>query len=133
MPAIFIWQSISKIIGNHISLALSCLTCSSGILTLYFFEGIGASLFACVAYGFGVVGIVGLVLMEGKIRHAGSITFAVAFLTTTFSIGQIIGPYVSGLMIDFFGNYQNAMLLSGCSLFIAGICMINYKLLFSRL
>jgi MFS family permease len=57
----------------------------------------------------------------------------VAFLTTTFSIGQIVGPYISGLMIDFFGDYQNAMLLSGCSLFMAGICMINYKLLFSRL
>ena len=132
MPAIFIWQAISKLTGNHISLALSCFTCSTGILTLYFFNGIGASLFACIAYGIGVVGIVGLVLMEGKIRHSGSITFAVAFLTTTFSIGQIIGPYISGLMIDFFGDYQNAMLLSGCSLFLAGICMINYKLLFSR-
>ena len=133
MPAIFIWQTISKVTGNHISLALSCFTCATGILTLYFFDGIGASLFACVAYGTGVIGIVGLVLMEGKIRHSGSIKFAVAFLTTTFSVGQITGPYISGLMIDFFGNYENAMLLSGCSLFTAGLCMINYKLLFSRL
>ena len=133
MPSIFIWQTISRLTGNHISLSLSCFTCSIGILTLYFFDGIGASLFACIAYGMGVVGIVGLVLMEGKIRHSGSIKFAVAFLTTTFSIGQITGPYISGLMIDFFENYENAMLLSGCSLFVAGICMINYKLLFSRL
>ena len=132
MPSIFIWQAISKLTGNHISLALSCFTCSTGILTLYFFDGVSASLFACIAYGMGVVGIVGLVLMEGKIRHSGSIKFAVAFLTTTFSIGQITGPYISGLMIDFFENYENAMLLSGCSLFMAGMCMINYKLLFSR-
>ena len=133
MPAIFVWQAISKFTGNHISLALSCFTCSAGILTLYFFDGVGASLFACVAYGLGVIGIVGLVLMEGKIRHSGSIKFAVAFLTTTFSLGQITGPYISGLMIDFFGDYENAMLLSGCSLLMAGICMINYRLLFSRL
>ena len=132
MPAIFVWQAISKFTGNHISLALSCFTCSAGILTLYFFDGVGASLFACMAYGIGVIGIVGLVLMEGKIRHAGSIKFAVAFLTTTFSIGQITGPYISGLMIDFFGDYENAMLLSGCSLLVAGLCMINYRLLFSR-
>ena len=132
MPAIFVWQAISKFTGNHISLALSCFTCSAGILTLYFFDGVGASLFACLAYGIGVIGIVGLVLMEGKIRHSGSIKFAVAFLTTTFSIGQITGPYISGLMIDFFGDYENAMLLSGCSLLIAGLCMINYRLLFSR-
>ena len=132
MPAIFVWQAISKFTGNHISLALSCFTCSAGILTLYFFDGVGASLFACLAYGIGVIGIVGLVLMEGKIRHSGSIKFAVAFLTTTFSIGQITGPYISGLMIDFFGDYENAMLLSGCSLLMAGLCMINYRLLFSR-
>ena len=37
MPAIFVWQAISKFTGNHISLALSCFTCSAGILTLYFF------------------------------------------------------------------------------------------------
>ena len=132
MPAIFVWQAISKLTGNHISLALSCFTCSAGILTLYFFDGVGASLFACLAYGMGVIGIVGLVLMEGKIRHSGSIKFAVAFLTTTFSVGQITGPYISGLMIDFFGDYENAMLLSGCSLLMAGLCMINYRLLFSR-
>ena len=132
MPAIFVWQAISRFTGNHISLALSCFTCSAGILTLYFFDGVGASLFACLAYGIGVIGIVGLVLMEGKIRHSGSIKFAVAFLTTTFSIGQITGPYISGLMIDFFGDYENAMLLSGCSLLMAGLCMINYRLLFSR-
>ena len=132
MPAIFVWQAISKFTGNHISLALSCFTCSVGILTLYFFDGVGASLFACLAYGMGVIGIVGLVLMEGKIRHSGSIKFAVAFLTTTFSVGQITGPYISGLMIDFFGDYENAMLLSGCSLLMAGLCMINYRLLFSR-
>ena len=132
MPAIFVWQAISKFTGNHISLALSCFTCSAGILTLYFFVGVGASLFACLAYGIGVIGIVGLVLMEGKIRHSGSIKFAVAFLTTTFSIGQSTGPYISGLMIDFFGDYENAMLLSGCSLLMAGLCMINYRLLFSR-
>ena len=132
MPAIFVWQAISRFTANHISLALSCFTCSAGILTLYFFDGVGASLFACLAYGIGVIGIVGLVLMEGKIRHAGSIKFAVAFLTTTFSIGQITGPYISGLMIDFFGDYENAMLLSGCSLLMAGLCMINYRLLFSR-
>ena len=132
MPAIFVWQAISKFTGNHISLALSCFTCSAGILTLYFFDGVGASLFACLAYGMGVIGIVGLVLMEGKIRHSGSIKFAVAFLTTTFSVGQITGPYISGLMIDFFGDYENAMLLSGCSLLMAGLCMINYRLLFSR-
>ena len=132
MPAIFVWQAISRFTGNHISLALSCFTCSAGILTLYFFDGVGASLFACLAYGMGVIGIVGLVLMEGKIRHSGSIKFAVAFLTTTFSVGQITGPYISGLMIDFFGDYENAMLLSGCSLLMAGLCMINYRLLFSR-
>ena len=132
MPAIFVWQAISRFTGNHISLALSCFTCSAGILTLYFFDGVSASLFACLAYGIGVIGIVGLVLMEGKIRHSGLIKFAVAFLTTTFSVGQITGPYISGLMIDFFGDYENAMLLSGCSLLMAGLCMINYRLLFSR-
>ena len=127
MPAIFLWQKVSKLTGNHISLAFSCFTASFGIFLLYFFDGPTSSLLACLAYGLGVPGIVGLVLLEGKIRHRGSVKFAVAFLTTTFSIGQIAGPYISGMMIDFFGNYKNAMLLSGTALTVAGFCMINYK------
>ena len=131
MPAIFFWQKVSKFTGNHISLSLSCFTTSFGIFLLYFFDSPISSLIACMAYGLGVVGIVGLVLLEGKIRHSGSVKFAVAFLTTTFSIGQISGPYISGIMIDFFGDYKNAMLLSGSALSIAGFCMINYKALLS--
>ena len=131
MPAIFFWQKVSIFTGNHISLSLSCFTTSFGIFLLYFFDSPISSLIACIAYGLGVVGIVGLVLLEGKIRHGGSVKFAVAFLTTTFSIGQISGPYISGIMIDFFGDYKNAMLLSGSALGIAGFCMINYKALLS--
>ena len=131
MPAIFFWQKVSRFTGNHISLALSCFTTSFGIFLLYFFDTPISSLIACIAYGLGVVGIVGLVLLEGKIRHSGSVKFAVAFLTTTFSIGQISGPYISGIMIDFFGDYKNAMLLSGSALGIAGFFMINYKTLLS--
>jgi hypothetical protein len=127
MPAIFIWQRISSFTGNHIAVSFSCFTASIGIYLLYFFDGVVPSLLACVAYGLGVPGIVGLVLLEGKIRHKGSVKFAVAFLTTTFSIGQIAGPFISGMMIDFFGNYQNAMLLSGIALTTAGVSMINYK------
>ena len=131
MPAIFFWQKVSKFTGNHISLALSCFTTSFGIFLLYLFDSPAISLLACLSYGLGVVGIVGLVLLEGKIRHKGSVKFAVAFLTTTFSIGQISGPYISGIMIDFFGDYKNAMLLSGSALGIAGFCMVNYKALLS--
>ena len=82
---------------------------------------------SCVLYGFGIPGIVSLTLLEGRRRFQGNITFSIALLTTFFSVGQILGPYVSGTIIDYFDNYSLAIAISAVSLAIGGLLMLNPK------
>ena len=63
--------------------------------------------------------------MEGQTRYRGSIRVSTASLTISFSIGQMIGPYFGGIIIDFFLSYDVALYISSISLFIASILVIN--------
>ena len=55
-----------------------------------------------------------------------------AILTSSFSLGQMIGPYFGGVIIDLFNSYNIALTISSISLFIASILMINPARVFSR-
>ena len=70
-------------------------------------------------------GIVALTLLEGKKRFNGSLTKAVAILTLSFSVGQMVGPIVAGWVIDASGNYFFAMQISQITLILSGLFMIN--------
>ena len=64
-------------------------------------------------------------LLEGQKRFSGSFIVSTAILTFSFSIGQMIGPYFGGVIIDLFNSYSIALTISSISLFIASILMIN--------
>ena len=125
VPSVMIWQNLSKKIGDDFSLSLACLTTSLGIIFIINDNNISNSIMSCLLYGIGVPGSVALVLMEGKKRFAGSIKTSVAILTTLFSIGQISGPYIAGIIIDSNYGYIGSMYLSAICLGVSGILMIN--------
>ena len=80
---------------------------------------------SCLFYGIGVPGSVALVLIEGKKRFVGSVNVSVAILTTAFSFGQILGPYISGILIDFEDNYKSSILLAMVCLFLSSFMMLE--------
>lgn len=125
IPSIFIWKKIQSYIYEDYCLFLTNFTVALGLFFILleyntFFYGL-----SCVLYGIGVPSAVALVLIEGKKRYSGDAQISVAILTTGFSLGQIIGPYLAGILIDSFENYFTAMLLSMICLLISGLLMIN--------
>ena len=127
IPSALFWQKMGKMSSIDLSLLLSSLVCSVGALLLLFADHPNIVLTSCILYGFGIPGIVSLTLLEGRERFQGNITFSIAFLTMFFSVGQILGPYVSGNIIDYFESYFHAISLSAFSLALGGIFMLNPK------
>ena len=66
-------------------------------------------------------------LVEGKRRYIGNINVSVAILTAAFSVGQILGPYISGMLIDLDKDYQSSILLAVICLIISSILMLDFK------
>ena len=80
---------------------------------------------ASILLGSTFIPITALALLEGQSRYNGSIRVSTAILTSSFSVGQMIGPYFGGVIIDLFNSYSIALTISSISLFIASILMIN--------
>ncbi len=125
IPSVIIWDWISKKISIDFLLFFSCATVAFGVFLLFFNNNLHFFLISCMLYGLGVPGSVALVLVEGKKRFIGNVNISVAVMTTAFSIGQILGPYISGIIIDLENDYKGSIFLAIICLILSSILMIS--------
>ena len=125
IPSVLFWDWISKKISIDFLLFLSCSTVTLGVSFLLFNNNLNYFLISCLLYGLGVPGSVALVLVEGKKRFIGNVNISVAIMTSAFSVGQILGPYISGILIDLENNYKSSIFLAIICLVLSSILMID--------
>ena len=125
IPSVLFWDWISKKISIDFLLFLSCSTVTLGVSFLLFNNNLNYFLISCLLYGLGVPGSVALVLVEGKKRFIGNVNISVAVMTSAFSVGQILGPYISGILIDLENNYKSSIFLAIICLILSSILMID--------
>ena len=125
IPSAIFWQRIAVLTSLDRSLLFSSVISALGAILLLIIDNSTGILISCFLYGFGIPGIVALTLLEGKRRYNGNVTAGIAILTTSFSVGQILGPYISGNIIDYYGNYFYAISASGIFLTFGGILMLR--------
>lgn len=127
IPSVLIWDRISKKISVDYLLFFSCFIVTLGVLFLFFGNKLNFFFISCLLYGLGVPGSVALILVEGKKRFVGNINTSVAILTSAFSIGQILGPYLSGILIDTENKYKSSITLAFVCLVLSSFLMIDPK------
>ena len=125
IPSVLFWDWISKKISIDFLLFLSCSTVTLGVSFLLFNDNLNYFLISCLLYGLGVPGSVAFVLVEGKKRFIGNVNISVAIMTSAFSVGQILGPYISGILIDLENNYKSSIFLAIICLVLSSILMID--------
>ena len=127
IPSVLIWNWVSKKISLDFILFFSCSTVTLGVLLLLFNDNLSYFLISCLFYGLGVPGSVALILVEGKKRFIGNINISVAVMTTGFSFGQILGPYISGILIDLDNDYKSSIFLASVCLVASSVLMLDPK------
>ena len=132
IPMVIFWPWFGKKIGNDLALFFACAIMGLGVLMPVLLENKVGITSASILLGSTFIPITALALLEGQSRYNGSIRVSTAILTSSFSVGQMIGPYFGGVIIDLFNSYSIALTISSISLFIASILMINPKRLLNR-
>ena len=125
IPMVIFWPWFGKKIGNDLALFFACAIMGLGVLMPVILENKVGITSASILLGSTFIPITALALLEGQSRYNGSIRVSTAILTSSFSVGQMIGPYFGGVIIDLFNSYSIALTISSISLFIASILMIN--------
>ena len=125
IPSVFFWNWFGGKIGNDLGLFLSNLILGIGILISVTFSSTFGIIISCILFGFSFIPITSMSLLEGQKRYSGSFIVSTAILTFSFSIGQMVGPYFSGLLTDFLGSFYLSMIISGIILIFGSFLMIN--------
>ena len=125
IPSVFFWNWFSQKIGNDIALFLACSILGSGVLVSVLFSNPFGILFSSFLFGLTFIPITAMCLLEGQKRFPGSFIVSTAILTSSFSIGQMIGPYLAGFITDLTGSFYISMYFSGLTLIFGSFLMIN--------
>ena len=127
IPSVFFWNWFGSKIGNDIGLFLANLILGLGVLFSVLINNEFGIFISCILFGLSFVPITSMCLLEGQKRFSGSFIVSTAILTFSFSIGQMIGPYLSGLLTDYYNSFFFSMIISGIGLIFGSLLMINPK------
>ena len=127
IPSVFFWNWFGSKIGNDIGLFLANLILGLGVLFSVLINNEFGIFISCILFGLSFVPITSMCLLEGQKRFSGSFIVSTAILTFSFSIGQMIGPYLSGLLTDYYSSFFFSMIISGIVLILGSLLMINPK------
>ena len=81
-------------------------------------------LFAAVSFGGTFLGIVAMTLAEGNLRMGKEGRRAAAFLTASFSVGQMLGPVIAGMLADRQDGFALPLLLAAASVTLGGLFIV---------
>jgi len=124
LPSTLFWPKLARRIGSKSALLCAFGLQGAGILVSINAVNVGAVLFAAITFGGTFLGIVAMTLAEGNRRAPHDGRRATAILTVCFSLGQMLGPVLAGVLADLRAGFTLPLLLAtaciACgSLFIA--------------
>ena len=95
-----------------------------GILLPVFSQTVWSVLLSSFLFGLTFVGIVTLTTSYARQLFPTQSGAVVSVLTTSYALGQIIGPIIAGKLVTFYTSYKAALIFAGAIVFIALVIML---------
>ncbi len=121
IPSTIIWTHLARRMGNRKTLLAAYALQAAGILVSVQAATTAQVLFAAVTFGGTFLGIVAVTLAEGKSRMGSEGGLSAAFLTASFSVGQMLGPVIAGKLADWQDGFALPLLLAAISVILGGV------------
>ncbi|SDK69097.1 Predicted arabinose efflux permease, MFS family [Methylophilus rhizosphaerae] len=122
IPATFVWDKISRTIGDTKALIFSYGLQVISILIPAITDALVPNIFAALIFGVTVSGIVSMMLSIVGRRFPGNSSAAMAKLTVSYGVSQIIAPTIAGMMA-ISGGYRNSLWLAGIMMLVGLISL----------
>jgi MFS family permease len=121
IPSTIFWPYLARRIGSKQALLTAYALQAVGILVSIRADSIVEVVFAATSFGGTFLGIVAMTLAEGNLRMRGSGGRAAAFLTASFSVGQMLGPVLAGILADLQQGFALSLILAAACVVLGGI------------
>ncbi|WP_428034195.1 YbfB/YjiJ family MFS transporter [Amphritea sp.] len=111
-PASALWDKVINITGQWQALFAAYLLNALSILILLLSHQLMAVIISALIYGASFIGIVGMMLsMVGRL-FPDNPSRPMSRLTFSYGIAQVIAPAIVGLMAEYYGNFNNGLILT---------------------
>ncbi len=128
-PSVVLWNRIALRTGTRKAFALACLLEAFGVALTAVTTSPALFLLGAGLLGATFVGITALGLTEARLlARAGGPTATrqvLAFLTASFGVGQVAGPWFAGQLHHMTGSFQAASLAAGAALLVAALLVVR--------
>ena len=126
IPATFAWDRIARRIGEVPALiAAFCLQGLSSLLPVFSAEA-WAALGGAVLFGLTFIGVVSLMLtLVGK-RNGANPSQAMARLTLSYGVAQIVAPALVGMVAERTGTYDAGLVTAALAMFVGAAVVAAY-------
>ncbi|TYB33788.1 MAG: YbfB/YjiJ family MFS transporter [Flexistipes sinusarabici] len=124
-PSTIFWFYVAGKTGFPTALIYAYTVQLAGLILFVSLQNTIAVFITAITFGGTFMGIVSMSVTFGKELWVERSTQAVAILTTFFSVGQIIGPFVAGFLSDVYNSFTYPLLLS-CGALLFGLIFLLY-------
>ncbi len=121
VPSTILWPLLARRIGSKRALLAAYTVQATGIMVSIYANSLAEVMFAAVTFGGTFLGIVAMTLAEGNLRMRGDGRRATAILTASFSVGQMLGPVLAGILADLQAGFTLPLILAAVSVLLGGV------------
>jgi predicted MFS family arabinose efflux permease len=126
VPSVAAWRRVGERIGLMNAFAAACLIEAIGVIASVEWVTIAAACLSAVLLGGTFMGITALGLMAAQGLSHGQSQRAIGRMTTSFGVGQMVGPTLAGLLFEQFGSFRAASLIAAAALVVsAGLAVMT--------
>jgi predicted MFS family arabinose efflux permease len=119
VPSLFLWQKLADRSSIYTAYALSCLVEAVGVAASVMISGRPGPIIGGVLLGATFMVQTALGIQAGRQLAPLATRRVFAIMTASFGLGQIVGPLVAGILVEWSGNYVSASLLAASVLVLA--------------
>jgi predicted MFS family arabinose efflux permease len=124
-PSVALWVWIARPISIPATFSLACVTEAVGVLASVVWQTSAGIFAAAILVGGTFMGITALGLIQARALATGDPRRALALMTGSFGLGQIIGPAFAGIIWDRLGSFTVPSITAAVSLLVAAALARN--------
>ena len=127
IPSVALWTAIGRRIGNDRSFAIACIVEAVGVAMSVLATDAPSVVAAAALLGGTFMGITALGLIHARALSAGDPRRAIALMTASFGLGQMIGPGFAGYAHDLYGSFVMPSLVAAAALAAAALLVLDRR------
>ncbi len=120
-PSVAFWSRIATLIGIPATFAFACLIEAVGVAISVAWPSEAGVFLAAILVGGTFMGLTALGLEQARVLATGDPRRVMAFMTSAFGLGQIVGPAFAGVMSDWLGSFTVPSIAAMVALLVAAV------------